>query len=173
MKASLFTVSIASEHLVTKQTKKYETGMAGEFLVAGELCRRGVFCSVTYGNAKKADVVAFSQATGRYLPLEVKTTSEDRWVIGNSVPENSERLWVFVFLPPDNSQSPEYFVLSSSELNAFLVPQHEEYRRGFFARHNVEFTGKGVESVRYDQAEQGRNEWQKILEKLRPTHEKL
>jgi hypothetical protein len=141
-------------------------GMAGEFLVAGELCRRGVHCSVTYGNAKKADVIALSRASERFVALEVKTTSEKKWVIGNSIPKRDEKLWVFVFLPHNDSLSPEFFILSSSELNEFLVPQHEEYLRKHKAKNNTEFTGTGVESVRYDQAERGRNQWQKILDRL-------
>ena len=42
------------------QQRKYNLSLAGDFFVAAELQRRGVMASVTYGNAKKADVVAFS-----------------------------------------------------------------------------------------------------------------
>jgi hypothetical protein len=152
---------------MTKQAKKYEIGMAGEFLVAGELYRRGIHCSVTYGNAKKADVIALEQVTERFVPLEVKTTSEKKWVIGNSVPQPVEKLWVFVFLPPSTSESPEFFILSSHELREFLSPQHEKYLDNYRRRNDKEFTGLGVISVRYDQAEHGRNKWQKIVEKLK------
>lgn len=39
---------------MTAQSRKHTLGLSGEFLVAGELLRRGLHASVTYGNAKKA-----------------------------------------------------------------------------------------------------------------------
>jgi hypothetical protein len=38
---------------MTTQAHKYE--LVGEFLVAGELGRRGIHCNVTYGNAKQVE----------------------------------------------------------------------------------------------------------------------
>ena len=43
---------------MSKQSTKHKLGLSGEFLVAGELLRRGITAAVTYGNAKKADVIA-------------------------------------------------------------------------------------------------------------------
>jgi len=43
------------------QARKHAIGMAGEFFVTAELLRRGLLASVSYGNAKKADVVALSK----------------------------------------------------------------------------------------------------------------
>ena len=40
---------------MSDQARKHVLGLAGEFLVAGEILRRGI-TAVTYGNAKKADV---------------------------------------------------------------------------------------------------------------------
>jgi hypothetical protein len=44
----------------SNQKRKYMLGLSGEFLVAGELLRREISAAVTYGNAKKADVIAVS-----------------------------------------------------------------------------------------------------------------
>ena len=62
------------------QSEKHRLGLTGEYLVAGELLRRGIDAAITYGNAKKADVVAFSEE--RLLRIEVKTTSQIKWVLG-------------------------------------------------------------------------------------------
>jgi hypothetical protein len=56
----------------SKQEQKYMLSLAGEFLVAGELLRRNMTAAVTYGNAKRADVVAVSGRSA--VPIEVKTT---------------------------------------------------------------------------------------------------
>jgi hypothetical protein len=119
--------------------------MAGEFLVAGELLRRGIMAAVTYGNAKKADVVAFHE--GRSALLEVKSTSEAKWVLGGTLPQESASLWVLVFLPPDVGQAPQYFVLTSAELRNAVAPRHESYRARYLAKHGRDYAAAGVVSV--------------------------
>jgi hypothetical protein len=128
------------------QSRKHTIGLAGEFLVAGELLRRGIMAAVTYGNAKKADVVAYNQ--GRAVTLEVKTTSEQKWVLGGSLPDDSANLWVLVYLPLNESQPPEYHILTSSELRQALLPEHEAYNERYRQKHGKEYSGKGVVSVK-------------------------
>lgn len=77
---------------MSKQTDKYHLGMAGEYFVAAELHRCGIAAAVTHGNAKKADVVAVSPDRDRSLVLEVKTTAQPKWVLGQRVPEPSDQL---------------------------------------------------------------------------------
>lgn len=148
---------------LTKQARKHSLGMAGEFLVAGELLRRGVMAAVTYGHAKKADVLVVHE--GRAVTLEVKTTSELKWVLGGAVPDNSGHLWVLVYLPPDASLAPEYFVLTAAELHAILWPQHLAYLDRFLAKHGKAFEGKGVVTIHRQQLGPG-GQWSKILDVL-------
>lgn len=49
------------------------TGMAGEFLVVGQLFKRKLQASVTLGNAKVIDVLAYNPRTERSFPISVKT----------------------------------------------------------------------------------------------------
>jgi hypothetical protein len=134
------------EATMTKQARKHAIGLAGEFLVAGELLRRGVAASVTYGNAKKADVIAIHE--GKHIVLEIKSTSEDKWVLGGSLPDTSAKLWVLVYLSSDETQSPEYFVVASHELRELLLPEHERFMQRHREKHGKEFAGAGVVSIR-------------------------
>jgi len=147
---------------MSKQSRKYAIGLAGEFLVAGELLRRGVPAAVTYGNAKSADVVAYCGS--RATSLEVKTTSEAKWVLGGSLPEESDALWVLVFLPPDERQSPEYFVLTSAELRGLVLPRHEAYNQRYREKQGNEYSAKGVVSVlRKELGKQHLGAWEKVI----------
>lgn len=110
---------------MSKQSRKHTIGLAGEFLVAGELLRRGIMAAVTYGNAKKADVIAINGATA--VSLEVKSTSQSKWVLGGELPADNSNIWVLVHLPENEIESPEYFVLISAELRKLLLSQHEAY----------------------------------------------
>jgi hypothetical protein len=131
---------------MSNQSRKHSLGLAGEFLVAGELLRRGMTAAVTYGNAKKADVIAVYGEVA--ASLEVKTTSQQKWVLGGQLPENSEDIWVLVFLPEDEEQSPLYHVLTSAELRALVLPDHEAYNQRYRQKHGKDYDKPGVVSIK-------------------------
>ncbi|MBL0143838.1 MAG: hypothetical protein IPP91_17475 [Betaproteobacteria bacterium] len=130
---------------MSNQSRKHAIGLAGEFLVAGELLRRGIMAAVTYGNAKKADVIAVNGA--KAAPIEVKSTSQSKWVLGGVLPADNSNIWVLVYLPLDESASPEYFVLTSAELRKLVLPGHEAYNAKYFAKYGKKYSGKGVVSI--------------------------
>ncbi len=147
-----------------RQSRKHAIGIAGEFLVAGELLRRGIMASVTYGNAKKADVIASNESLA--VPIEVKSTSAGKWVLG-ALPEASTRVWVLVHLPADVAQSPEYFVLTSKELRDIVIPNHEAYCRKYLEKHGKLFHGNGVSSITRAEIPEGcRGAWDTIVHLL-------
>lgn len=148
-----------------KQSKKHTLGLSGEFLVAGELLRRGVIAAVTYGNAKKADVIAVSGESA--LSIEVKTTSESRWVLGGQIPKADSSIWVLVHLPANLKESPEFFILSGKELHSIILPEHEAYLSRYREKHGKEFTGRGVVSVKRKLIDDNYiGAWNKISERL-------
>jgi hypothetical protein len=136
--------------------------LAGEFLVAGELLRRNMTAAVTYGNAKKADVVAVSGRSA--VPIEVKTTREPKWVIGNKVPEPDDLIWVLVYLPYNEKQPPEFFVLRSAELHTILKPKEEARKIVLKSRGILE--ARAVWSVLRDEVATEKGAWDKVAAAL-------
>ncbi len=126
------------------QAEKYHLAMSGEYFVAAHLQRLGVSASVTYGNAKSADVIAFTGSSDRVVVVEVKTTRQLEWVVGGRVPAKSEKPWVFVHLPENSENPPIFFVLTQSELHAILAPSEAEYFRKYKEKHGVEYGEKPV-----------------------------
>lgn len=127
---------------MTKQEAKYHLSMAGEFFVAAELQRRGFSAAVTYGNAKRADVVASSRSGDKALVIEVKATSQPQWVVGGRLPDASPsrpKPWVFVYLPIDPKDSPSYYIILQSELREALTPEDTRYRQRYKERHGEEY----------------------------------
>lgn len=49
------------------------TGLAGEFFVAGELLKRNLQTSITFGNAKAIDIFAHSEESGVTYTVQVKS----------------------------------------------------------------------------------------------------
>lgn len=131
---------------MTKQADKYQLAIAGEFFVAAQLQRLGVSASVTYGNAKRADVIAVSRETGRAVSVEVKTSSKSRWPVGRRVPVASSQPWVFVHMPTEQFEPPEFFVLLQSDLQLALAPREAAYMDRFEAKHGRKY-GEGTPGV--------------------------
>ena len=143
------------------QALKQQTGMAGEFLVAGELNRHGKSATVMFGNAKNADVVVINN--GRAITVEVKTTSKDKWAIGNSLPTSSGNVvWVLVYLPVNKLEPPEYYILTSKELCKILNSSNNAYRKKYFKKHGKPYTGKSVFSVERVLVQVHKDCWSKI-----------
>lgn len=152
--------------------------LAGEFLVAAELNRRKILCSVTYGAAKSADVFAFSENSSTMARIEVKTTSSGRgrWPVGARalVAETTQHLWVLVLLPQqlntraaDDEQrgrhAPRYFVLLASEIAALSRQNCDEYSDRYRSKHGSDFPReKMVPVITVAQAQSHESAWQKV-----------
>ncbi len=54
-------------------------GLAGEYAVASELCRRGFHAQITFGRWKNTDVVAVNVGNGRAVLIEVKAKQGSEW----------------------------------------------------------------------------------------------
>lgn len=154
------------EPVLSKQEQKYHLSLSGEFSVAAQLQRQCVSAAVTYGNAKNADVVAFSNSD-RAVVIEVKSTSQDRWVVGSKLPLPSLKPWVFVYMPIDPKLPPKYYVFLQSELHDVLDPGEKAYYRKFKEKNGVEYGNRpGVVNLTRKQAEPFENKWEKIIDQL-------
>ncbi len=159
------------------QQQKYALNLAGEFYVAAELNRRGLFASVTYGAAKNADVLAFDPQSRQTAVIEVKTTASPnkKWVTGqHSIDKNSinpQIFWVLVLVPDkqDTYSAPRFFVFTSQELVEKVSANHAVYSAKYLEKHRVPFQDNtGVYSLSLQEAEamQAEGRWGKIANGL-------
>ena len=157
------------------QQQKYSLNLAGEFYVAAELNRRGIFASVTYGAAKNADVLAFDQQSRQTAIIEVKTTAHPnkKWITGqHSIDKDNihpQLFWVLVLVPDkgNTDTAPRFFVFTSKELVEKVSAIHDSYSASYLAKHGVPFQdSRGVYSLSLEDAEtmQAEGQWSKISE---------
>jgi hypothetical protein len=91
------------------------TSLAGELFVAAELLKRGLQTSVTFGNAKAIDLLAFNPLTKRSFTVQVKTLRKPNFFpIAHSRVER-EHIYVFVLLNELGEQV-DYFVVPGAML---------------------------------------------------------
>lgn len=58
--------------------------LAWEYRVAAELCRRGVFATMSPGNRKQTDIYVVRDSPRRVLTIEVKASQKGRWGNANT-----------------------------------------------------------------------------------------
>ena len=93
---------------------KNTSHLAGEFLVAGELSRRGYPVSITMGNAKSVDIYADTREG--VIRVDAKASrGKSNWPIAKSS-VNPDVYYIFVYLQTTNEKPPEYYITSGKEI---------------------------------------------------------
>ncbi len=146
--------------------EKHFLNLAGEFLVAGELNRRRIMCSVTYGFSKQADVIAMGMKSRRAVWIEVKTTHKMQFVVGAKALDKKlvspDTFWVLVHLPDDDGQPPRYFVLPSAELHKRTARRSEQYNAEYRKRHGRDYDKPGVPKLSIKEVADYEAKWDEI-----------
>jgi hypothetical protein len=109
--------------------RNYQTQWAGQFGVAHELVRRGYLVTFTTGNAPGDDLLCLSPS-GVAFSVQVKSLSDKMYFIyQKSLLESPPtRFFVFVLVPPDCSQQPEYYVLNNIQFVRLAKEQEQILR---------------------------------------------
>jgi hypothetical protein len=97
-------------------TDRQTTGMAGEFLVVGQLFKRELQASVTFGNAKAIDVLAHNPRTERNFSISVKTLRAPNCFLLNPQTVSKNHTYVFVILNAPGKPE-RFFILPGKDLS--------------------------------------------------------
>ena len=152
----------------------YLLNLAGEYRVCSELCKRGVFATVTYGNRKGVDVYAISDRLERALKIEVKTTQAERFVTsvgqkGLAHDSTAPDFWVLFQLVPGllGTFSERFFVLTHAEICALQADVNAAATAKYFAKHGKPFDlAKGVDNLPIAKVLPHEGQWQKIISRF-------
>ena len=91
------------------------TGLAGELFVAAELLKRGLQTSVTFGNAKSIDLLAFNPEIERSFTVQVKAIRKKN--VFPIAHKNVNPLHVYVFVILNSiDEAVQYFVVPGAVL---------------------------------------------------------
>lgn len=102
---------------------KANTGIACEFLAAGELARRGYNVTMTFGNTKALDLLV--EKDGKLVSVQVKGIQRIKsicWNISLSKLDDLKAFYVLVNLNADTLEAPEYFILTEAEVKKHFKP---------------------------------------------------
>ena len=116
-----------------KQGQGTVIGNAGEYLVVGELLKRGIIAAPAPRNSPGFDVLATNGVKSLNIRVKTKTEAADSWVW---ICKKDEEKTIFKNLTDapdftvlvdlkDEQSSPEYYIVPTSELNNRLKSIHE------------------------------------------------
>ncbi len=118
------------------------TKQVGEYLVAAELCRRGLIATTFTGNVPHYDIIASNEA-GKHLAIQVKAIRSGSWqlnlsrfvrirlrgkrqMVGPLVEQPVHDL-VFVFVMLKDYGADRFFILDWKDLQRLVVDGHRSY----------------------------------------------
>lgn len=124
---------------------KNTSHLAGEFLAAGELSRRGFQVSITLGNAKAVDI--FVEANANLYKVEAKAIrAKANWPIKKDNVQKDVN-YIFIYLGSEkaikDNKSSEFYLLTGKEiLSKNLVQQWGGGRQGITYQSVVNYRDK-------------------------------
>ena len=89
-------------------------GIAAEYAVASELCRRGIYAQLTFGNRKRTDILVMTQ-NGDFLRLEVKAKQDKAWPNCKGISGKNVFLVLVDYADRDAKERPDFYVLGSGD----------------------------------------------------------
>jgi hypothetical protein len=147
---------------------KYNLNLAGEYRVAAELCLRGLFTSVTYGNKKGADLYSVGE-NRKAAVIEVKASQSSRFVTSlyqkyKSKDMQAPDFWVLYSVKStDVGFAERFFVLSHRELARIQGEVNCPGKR-FTYEQIAARVRRGVDNVSIKHVEDSEGNWSKIID---------
>ncbi len=106
-----------------------QAGIAGEYLVAAELTRRGYVASLTLRNTRGIDILTSNSDATRSVGIQVKTSqgAHPRWMMSKKAEVDiAENLfYVFVWLPPHAPAT--YYVVPRKVVAKYVSKSHRRW----------------------------------------------
>ncbi len=163
-------VEPTGENLMMKIPKE-TLGLAGEFAVASELCKRGVYAQLTLGNRKRTDLLIESDA--RMLRIQVKSKQGPTWPAVKGITGDDIFLVFVDFHKKDPLQRPDFYLLSSKDWARFV--ERELVKTGLVSEGKFKLSSENVPtgrdgfvgmSVSAKQLADFKEEWHKIEQRV-------
>lgn len=108
-------------------------GVAGEYLVAGELTLRGFIASITLRNSRGIDIIASNANGSRSVSIQVKTNSDGKksWILNKKAETfcSANHYYVFVALQ-GLEQRPSFHIVPSKVVAEYTFSSHSQWLEG-------------------------------------------
>ncbi len=147
-----------------RKLSKEHLGLAGEYAVAAELCRRGVYAQLTLGHHKRADILV--EAGRGMLRIQVKAKQANEWPAVAGISQASELLVLVDFMGKAEGERPDFYILNHHDWKALARREKRRWRgdvtvdKDYRVRYSDGYTGLNLKPAL---VARHRDQWTKIL----------
>jgi hypothetical protein len=158
-----------------KKIPKEVLGLAGEYVVASELCKRGLYSQLTLGNHKRTEILV--ETDNRVLRISVKAKQGYEWPAVNG-PVRPDDFIVFVdFAGKIVDEKLDFYVMNLEDWKQFLGEEFARYGAKGRVLKNKDGIVIGPDgfkglSVRVKQIAAHKDRWDKITSAVNPEDTK-
>jgi hypothetical protein len=105
------------------------TGIAGEYLVAGELSRRGYVASLTLRNTKGIDLLVSNADATKSVGIQVKTnqTGKADWILSKKAEAELATNLFYVFVAMRGLDPPGFYIVPRRDVSQYVRDTHREW----------------------------------------------
>jgi hypothetical protein len=105
------------------------SGIAGEYLVAAELSRRGYLAALTLRNSRGVDILASNANATKSVGIQVRTNQKGRskWVLNKKAEVLRADNLFYVFVNLNAAAGPEFHVVPCSKVATFARRLHRKW----------------------------------------------
>ena len=106
-----------------------QSGVAGEYLCAGELSRQGFVASITLRNSKGVDILVTKENASKKVAIQVKTNygTSARWVLGQKAEDYYAKDLFYVFVNLNHGEAPDYYIVPSKTVADTIKGYYKEW----------------------------------------------
>ena len=105
------------------------TGITAQYLVAGELSRRGHIASITLRNTKGIDVLASNTNASKSVGIQVKGSQGRKyWLLNKSGEDYVAKSLFYVFVKlKDRDSRPDFYIVPSKVVARYVKHSHAKW----------------------------------------------
>jgi hypothetical protein len=107
---------------MTLRTARDMVGVAAEFAVASELCRRNIYAQPTFGHLKRTDLLVFGRTGGSERPIriEAKGKQSRQWPNCKGIGDRHSILVLVDFAGKAETDRPDFYILTADDWVSFV-----------------------------------------------------
>lgn len=104
----------------TRLSKEF-LGLAGEYAVASELCRQGVYAQLTLGSHKQTDILV--ETEDRMLRISVKAKQGSEWPSVSGLYRPDDFLVLVDLKRKANTERPDFYILDLTDWKRLVLEE--------------------------------------------------
>jgi len=107
-----------------KLTKEF-LGLAGEYAVATELCKRDIYAQLTLGHYKSTDIII--EKDYNLFKIQVKAKQEREWPSISGISRENDFLVLVDFQKKDEKDRPDFYILDIKDWKKLIEDERKDF----------------------------------------------